>query len=241
MQGAAAYIKDIMKYAICNNGFWIDYETGVAFGSSNALATRPLVNDLTSFHAMFCGKRGDTRVETGLGGTSYGWWYTYADEEGSTIDRPFGLDEDGSFVWPSVLPTAGIKGKAIFKGSNPYAALSFDLVDGDDTPANINSWGGVCVVYNSNGPIKFAIKPSNEVAVTGYNNPAIILPSSNSKNVILDASWSDFKQDEGWGIEGVATSTVMANASKAGFTFTGTAGGSTSFIIYAFGKKGTCE
>lgn len=206
---------------------------------------KPLVGEPACTNAMFCGKRGDIQVETTVGKDNYGWWYTYTDDaDGGTtkITWPHGFDEYDSFVWPSVYATAGLKAKVSFgKGTKyPYAGLGFDLVDAKDTPADISSWGGMCVIYNTAQPLYLQVKPTNEAATTGYNNPMAVLPSTNSKNSIIDIDWSFFQQEEGWGEE-VSTASVLKKASKITFKLAGNAGTDNTFIIYAIGKKGTCE
>ncbi len=207
--------------------------------------TKPLVGEPACKNAMFCGKEGDIQVETTVGKSNYGWWYTYTDDgDGGTtkITWPFGFDENDSFVWPSVLETAGLKAKVTFgKGYEyPYAGLGFDLVDAKDSYADITDWDGMCVIYNTAQPLYLQVKPTAEKATTGYNNPMAVLPSTDSKNAIIDIDWSLFQQEPGWGKE-VTTASVLKKASKITFKLSGEAGTSNTFIIYAIGKKGSCE
>jgi len=207
--------------------------------------TKALTGELACKNAMFCGKEGDTRVETTVGDENYGWWYTYTDkgDGGNTkITWPNGYDDDDSFVWPSVLATAGLKAKVTFGTAidYPYAGLGFDLVDADDSYADITDWDGLCVIYNTAQPLYLQVKPTAEKATTGYNNPRAVLPSTDSKNKIIDIDWSFFTQENGWGKE-VTTASVLKKASKITFKLSGEAGSSNTFIIYAIGKKGTCD
>ena len=198
-------------------------------------------------NAMFCGKQGDERVETGLATNDYyGWWYAYTDsgEDGdSKITWPHGLDANGYFVPPSVLATAGIKGKVNFGSAYdyPYVGVGFNLVDDQGTGGNISSWDGLCVIYYALNPMYLEIQPENDKNVTAYNNPKAILPASvNGENMIADVDWGYFVQEDGWGKE-VSTATVLKKARAIAFKLMGEPGSSNTFIIYAIGKKGTCS
>lgn len=233
------------------NGEVVKDEEGNTVVEMELVATAPtktLSDELNCSNAMFCGKDGDGRVETTVGDKDlnmYGYWYTYTDEKdaGTTaFSWPYDFDENGSFVGNSVSKVAGIKGKVTFGKTidYPYAALAFNLVDDEDNSADISKWGGLCAIYNSSQPIYLQVKPSDEKATTGFNDPMAILPSTNGKNVIIDISWDLFQQETGWGTE-VSTAAVLKKASKIAFKFSGKPGSSNSFIIYAIGKKGTCE
>ena len=198
-------------------------------------------------NAMFCGKRGDDRVETGLAVNDYyGWWYSYTDtgkKGNSKINWPHGLDVNGYFVPPSVLATAGIKGKVDFGSAYeyPYVGVGFNLVDDNGTGGNISDWDGLCVIYYALNPMYLEIQPQDDENVTGYNNPKAILPASVSgANMIADIDWGYFVQEEGWGKE-VSTSAVLKKARAIAFKLTGEPKSSNTFIIYAIGKKGTCS
>ena len=198
-------------------------------------------------NAMFCGKQGDERVETGLATNDYyGWWYAYTDsgENGdSEIKWPHGLDANDYFVPPSVLATAGIKGKVNFGSAyeHPYVGVGFNLVDDKGTGGNISGWDGMCVIYYALNPMYLEIQPQDDKNVTGYNNPKAILPASvDGANMIADIDWGYFVQEDGWGKE-VSTSTVLKKARAIAFKLTGEPGSSNTFIIYAVGKKGTCS
>ena len=207
-------------------------------------------NDLTCSNALFCGKRGDARVNTGFSDATdtYGWWYTYTDDhEGgnSKITWPHGLNEYKDFVPPSVLATAGIQG-TVKMGNNykyPYAGLGFNLKNESQSPVDITSWDGMCVVYYASHPMYLEIHAANEDDVTGYNNPKAILPSSldyNNHNLIADIDWNYFVQEEGWGKE-ASLSSVLQKAGSISFKFTGEQETSYGFIIFAIGPKGTCS
>ena len=215
----------------------------------------PMVNakkagTLSCNNAMFCGGRGDYRVNTGFSDASdtYGYWYTYTDEHngGNTaFTWPEGVDSYGSFVYPSVLATAGIKGK-VKMGSKyefPYGGLGFNLKNESMDGVNINGWDGLCVVYYASKPMYLELHPANEETVTGYNNPKAVLPSSldyGNSNLIADIDWNYFVQAAGWGKE-ITLSSVLKSTASIAFKFTDEPGSTYDFIIFAIGKKGTCS
>ena len=206
--------------------------------------------DLTCGNALFCGKAGDVRVNTGFSDATdtYGWWYTYVDDASggnSKFTWPHGLNAFGDFVPASVLETAGIQG-SIKLGDTyeyPFGGLGFNLKNESQSPVNITDWDGMCVTYYATQPMYLEIHAANEERVTGYNNPKAILPSSfefSNKNLIADIDWNYFVQEEGWG-EKVDLSSVLEKAGSISFKFTGEQESTNSFIIFAIGPKGTCS
>ena len=204
-----------------------------------SISVTKITGTVSCSSAMFCGKMGDTRVMTGYtGGTEGGWWWTAADENGTSFYWPYGLDEWDSFVGASVMPYGGIHGSVDFMGTDAWAKMAFNVKD-PAVAVDISNWSGLCIIYQADAPISLQVVPLNSKTVTGYNDPSAILPAT-TQPALANLTWSQFTQAEGWEIS-VATSTVVKSVESIGLKFTGASGESLTFSLIAIGKYNTCK
>lgn len=201
---------------------------------------------------LWSGDQGVYKIETGFGdGTDddqSGYWYNYSD------DMDGGMSE---ITWPAPLGN-GFSDDAldqvidycggvcatfkVAKGSidyDPFVGIGFNLVDGNQTPADASSWGGLCIGYNA------SIAPSLELgfgdskdAALKYDNPFKSLAKSTA-GTITKVAWSDFKQ-AGWGktnggevISATDAPTILAAVK---FKFQAKDGTTGNFNIMSIGK-----
>lgn len=218
-------------------------ESSSSVNSSNISVSEINTSSYNCSKAMFCGKSGDTRVETGFndGTKSYGYWYEY-DDSGNGGNSSFTWQYGGTaddFVQKSVSAYGGIKGTASIGNAyeNAYVGLGFDIGGRNLKGYNISGWNGVCVIYQSTAPLQLELHVANEATVTKYDNPIAVLPQGNSSSTtyLADIPWSAFTQG-GWG-NPITTTTATQSTAMIAFKFTE----NNSFAIFAFGKYGTCK
>ena len=170
---------------------------------------------------MWCGPKGDERVETGLGiDDTYGYWYPYDDGVSSELT----LSDDSYGLVGSV--TVG-------EGESPYAGIGFNITGEDQLGADVTAFGGLCIVYSSSAPLRLELGVENELDVTGGYNYGVNLPQSDSV-IVKDFAWEKFNQP-GWGDIGESETLTKLAAIKLKFSESG------DFAVYSIGRQGTCK
>ena len=231
--------------------------SSVASGSDEPASVYPVlktstVSSINCSKAMYCPQdcrhTSETvrcgKVYTGLddGSDTQGYLWTYTDYDSN--------GGSSSFYWPKGESGFGfevnsrdnlgyLKGTARF-GSGyeyPFARIGFHI-KGENSPANIASWNGMCLIYTATQDFYITLKFDGGETKTGYDNYQAKIPAASSKTLV-NASWDDFVQ-EGWG-KAVSKSTALSSATIIEFSFKGNAGTSNSFEFYAIGKNGTCN
>ena len=193
-------------------------------------------------NAMFCGKRGDTYVKTGFGN---GYWYYYGDyNDGGSSSFTWTYGGTAStFVEKSVMPYGDIKGKtSLGGGADAYLGLGFNVTGDSKKGANISSWKGLCVIYQSTAPFFLEVQDASGGSLTGYNDYKVALPTGKKANTayLANVLWSDFSQEEGWG-KVASKDEVLESTSSISFKFTNATSSTNIFAIIAVGKYGTCK
>lgn len=175
-----------------------------------------------------------------------GWWFDYNDDidgGNSEISFPSEIKEDknGNFFGPLIDAYDGIKASVSFGDGYdyPFVGLGFTIVSADYEGADISSWKGICIVYQSSMEIEIHLNPVDERNMTAFNDYRVIVPSSMSMSN-MDFSWANFEQESGWG-RIVNISTVLANTATITLVFNGTAGENGEFFIQSIGRQGTCK
>lgn len=156
------------------------------------------------------GADGIYKIDTGFGDGSEsdpsGYWYSYADDKdggASTVTWPVatGNDYDETALDPIIDHCQGVCGTyTLNKGTltyKPFVGIGFNLVDGDQTPTNATSWGGVCIAYSVGvgASLEMGLGDEGDQNI-GYDNPYITLPKT--EGAVVEKTWADFKQ-AGWG------------------------------------------
>ena len=175
-------------------------------------------------------------------------WFKYDDKEDkgtSSIVFPDGYDPDehGGSFGPLIKANGGIKASVVFGDGwdFPYAGLAFHVadVDGYTEVADLTTWGGVCVVYQSDISFQIELVVKNEASVTERNNfMASVVRSDRMTSVHL--GWDKFKQESGWGRK-VSQSEVLTQMQTIRLKFWGKAGTSGNFVIQSIGMYGNCN
>ena len=185
------------------------------------------------------------RVYTGFENLTAGYWYDYNDEnDGGTskITYPEDIEENtyGNFFGPLVEAYLGVKGHVTLgEGYEyPYAGLGFNVLNENQDGADISSWGGIVVKYESTIGFAVELAVEDEKLVTAYDNFQARLPKSPIVSEIV-LPWSKFKQG-GWGSL-VDINKVLAKTAAIRFKFEGPAGTSGDFRIISIRsiKKGS--
>ena len=197
---------------------------------------------LSSCTSMWCGQNEEYFVfisDT----TSSHWWFRTdeADDGTSTFTWPVQLGKDNSLD-PVINGMLALSG-TITMGDGydyPYSTLGFFLDDEDTTASYaIDSWGGICISYQSTIMMSLQIVPNDEATLTEFNNYSATLAKSQTKTTV-DLPWTKFRQQSGWGID-VDQELILAQVNHIQLMFQGKAGTTGDFAIYAIGKKGTCR
>ncbi len=221
---------------------------GVALASAAGVPTATTATE--SFHWL--GTSDGERVITGVGAVgsededNSGYWYYYDDSNDGG---------DSKFTWaaelgnayaansfePVITAAGGISGTATIGTAYKYAYLGvgFNLVNGDQSGADVNVWNGICVTYTSSAAFKLELGEYGEGDKTAatydaYNSYVSALAASSTAKTV-DLAWSKFAQASGWGTT-VAWTTYVQSIYAIKFKFEK----SSSFNILEVGSAGTC-
>ena len=114
-----------------------------------------------------------------------GYWYDFNDEnDGGTskITYPEDIEENtyGNFFGPLVETYLGVKGHVTLGDGYeyPYAGLGFNVLSENQEGADISSWGGIVVKYESTVGFAVELGVEDEKLVTEYDNFQARLPKS---------------------------------------------------------------
>ena len=177
----------------------------------------------------------DGRVNTGSDDLTSGYWYNYSDDnDGGTSRLVFPADVEantyGNFFGPLIEAYSGIKAHvSLGDGYDyPYAGIGFNIWNENQDGADISSWGGIVIGYESTIGFRAEVGVENEGNVTAYDSYSAVVPKAPSgKEMVLP--WARFEQG-GWGIE-ADWNYVLAHASTIRLKFEGIAGTSGDFRI----------
>ena len=190
---------------------------------------------------MWCGSSGVTNVNTGLENVS-GLWFFYTDTS-SGGNSEYTWPADPHEGWETVIQKCdgGICGVATLGQAYmyPYMGVGF-LLANDETgkSSDIKSWGGICVTYSSERPMRIAIHPKDSVQqLLDYDDYRVNLPKG--ENVTKNFAWSEFNQD-GWGTP-YDRDKLLTEVETINFVYENAIGESSKFNITKVGKYGTCK
>lgn len=195
---------------------------------------------------LWCGLDGTTWVDTDFArdDDNAGFWYQYtdiADAGTSKFTYPSDIEKDeyGSLISPTVNIYNGIKASILFGDgySYPYAGFAFEVADWG-AGADISSWGGICLVYQSTIGFSIELGVEEEATVTGFDNYMASVAKSSSITA-KDFPWSKFMQT-GWG-KAAEQEDVLAKVTSIRLRFSGTAGNGGDFFIQSIGRLGRCN
>ena len=205
---------------------------------------------------IWCGPALEIRanlVEYDDGTDTYGYWYNYNDNKqtkdggpgSSRIEWPVELGNEfaDDAVDPVVSTCKGMCGMAVFEGTYeyPFVGIGFNLAGKTQAPVYATDWGGLCVVYKTNGVAPMIeLMTLDEAVLTGYNNYRYMLKRVTSGTETIDIEWSKFRQEMGWGEE-ADLSDVVSRLSAIKVKMADGAGSSGYFNIISIGRYGTCN
>ena len=190
------------------------------------------------------------KVDTGFGDGSEsdesGYWYSYADDADggkSAITWPVatGNEYAPDALDPIIEHCGGVCGTfSLSKGTltyKPFVGIGFNLVDGNQTPADASAWGGVCITYtvDAGATLEMGLGDAGDAAI-GYDNPFVTLPKATTATTV-EKTWADFKQ-AGWGSGKITGSEAAANLAAIKFKIQAADGTTGNFNIMSVGANG---
>ena len=187
-------------------------------------------------NVMWCGAAHQPTVKTDLGDNSGSIWFFYTDDAN---------DGTSEYTWPTEWENVynvcdGICGMATLGDGYmyPYMGVGFFVVDSESS-GDVTDWGGVCVSYTSDKPMRLALHPNDELQqAMGYDDYRYNLKSGT--NVTINIPWKSFRQD-GWGIA-FDRDELLTQLQSIVFVYQDMGSGITSsFNILKVGKLGTCN
>lgn len=200
------------------------------------------------------GNAGEYKVTTGFGdggeSDESGYWYDYADDAdggASKVTWPTakGNEYSDDALDPIIDMCGGVCGTfTLSKGTltyKPFVGIGFNLVDGNQTPADASSWGGICMTYtvDAAATVEMGLGDSGDQAI-GYDNPFVSMPKASTATTVNKA-WSDFKQ-AGWGSGKVSGAEAAAKLAAIKFKIQAADGTTGNFNIMSFGAyNGGCS
>ena len=257
IEGTYYYVTGEGEYYYCYEGVWIG-EYGNTYPETVPSSSSTVIS--TGCGDLWCGLNGDERVLTGkdAGAGESGWWWEFNDndltDEGQGESYFYwypGLGNefsDKSFQ-PVIDYCGGVCGTAYLDPGTRvtgYIGLGFNIAGGKTEggakqAANVSSWGGICVVYYSTGPMTVILGLTDaQEKYYGYDLPVKHLSASTSATV-ANIPWSAFEQD-GWAEGYTITGTeAAAQLGALKFQFSGSETDAISFNIESIGKYGSCE
>ena len=187
-------------------------------------------------NVMWCGAAHQPTVKTDLGDNSGSFWFFYTDDAN---------DGTSEYTWPTEWENVysvcdGICGMATLGDGYmyPYMGVGFFVVDAESS-GDVTDWGGVCVSYSSDKPMRLALHPNDELQqVMEYDDYRYNLKSGT--NVTVNIPWTSFRQD-GWGTA-FDRDELLTQVQSIVFVYQDMGSGITSsFNILKVGKLGTCN
>ena len=234
LEGLVAYAETLYIYLVCTNSMWIEI---TPIGNPDES-----YGDSVCGGAMWCGGPGGYNVNTGLDNVS-GFWFFYTDtSSGGNSEFTWPVDPYDK-GWDALINSCGgICGKATLGDGYmyPYMGVGF-VVANDDTgeSSDITDWGGICVTYSADKPMRIAIHPKDSVQqLLDYDDYRTELPPGT--NVTANVPWSGFHQD-GWGTP-YDQALLLTQIETVIFVYQdGSWYDAATFSITKIGKLGTCN
>lgn len=140
------------------------------------------------------------------GGNSIFDWYWSDQYDGHVAPFDVIIDACGSLCCNNVILDQGELSR------KPYALFGFQLAQNDSlqgVPVDISNWGGICVTYRSDYPIRMDLDPvslemSTDTLTSGsaiedtdldiYKWPSVVLPKTSSLEIVKCYKWNEFTQ-----------------------------------------------
>lgn len=244
--------KDWSVYQ-CQYGLWVlvaeDWDVGPVMSSSSSYNPNH-GNHLYLPNAMWRGDESIYQIETGMdnGSETSGYWFSFSDDADggmSQIIWPVNIGNDYSefALDPIIDYCEGLCGTyELNKGTltfAPFAGVGFNVAGEDDygmpVSADISSWGGICVTYSADIPVKLELVMDDpHEAELDFDHPIVLMPKA-----ITDAQkcydWSRFKQ-EGWGSGKITGEDASQKTASIRFSFAGPSGSKGKFNILSIGR-----
>ena len=208
--------------------------------NSSSSAGKGKNNDGIVCGDLWCGARHEYTVNTGY--KDGGYWVVYKDD-GNGGDSYFEwLAED--VVYPDMSANIddcdGVCGTAHmgFSYDYPYVNVGFAIDEGN-SPVDISSWDGICVVYDAEQDFYASFQPDEPFQIEMEYDDYVYLMKKGT-NVTVDIPWTEFDQ-AGWGVARDRDE-VLSRVAAIVFVFKGYGyGNAVSFNIRSVGRLGTCN
>ena len=187
---------------------------------------------------LWCGVAKDYFVNTGIADNSgsYGYWADFAwSESGTKLDSVvrYPKEKDDSSVQDALKPIidtcGGICGEMVFDSNSTYAGVYFTLTEDGETPKDISSWEGLCIIYQSVRNAVFQIEWFDDKNTIHVSEAS--LPASTDKKIV-DFVWSNFRS---------SGEKAASRAAYIDFMIYGNGKVTVPFAIYSIGRHGTCQ
>ena len=187
---------------------------------------------------LWCGAAKDYFVNTGIADNSgsYGYWADFAwSESGTKLDSVvrYPKEKDDSSVQDALKPIidtcGGICGEMVFDSNSTYAGVYFTLTEDGETPKDISSWEGLCIIYQSVRNAVFQIEWFDDKNTIHVSEAS--LPASTDKKIV-DFVWSNFRS---------SGEKAASRAAYIDFMIYGNGKVTVPFAIYSIGRHGTCQ
>lgn len=197
-----AVLPALLGFFACSDdktgGVTIDDNAVMAEGSSSSKAPDKI--DVVIGENLWNGTVGDCKVKTDS--DESGYWYIWSDDVdggASRIEFPVAIGNDYSndVYEPVIDECKGFCGTIEFGNTpNPEAGVGFLVADYGKT-ADISSWGGLCITYSSDVPLRISIVSELTDNSDIKSMPQIYLPSSlqadaSESTITQCARWHDF-------------------------------------------------
>ena len=178
-----------------------------------------------------------TGHDAGLG--SSGYWYDFTDEQ-SFFTWPVPKDDDSITFLPIIEACGGMCGTVSLvvgsSGDDAYVGIAFQVA-GDNRPADISDWGGLCISYSSDLTITL-LMGFGEVMdeFICWDRPMVkLVPGTEIKACY---AWTDFKL-RNWGCKHkMPVEDAIKSVAYLNFEFNDTVDRTGSFNITRIAKYG---
>ena len=187
---------------------------------------------------LWCGAAKDYFVNTGIADNSgsYGYWADFAwSESGTKLDSVvrYPKEKDDSSEQDAFKPIIdtcrGICGEIAFDSISSHAGVYFTLTEDGETPKDISSWEGLCIIYQSVRNAVFQIEWFDDKNTIHVSEAS--LPASTDKKIV-DFVWSNFRS---------SGEKAASRAAYIAFMIYGNGKVTVPFAIYSIGRHGTCQ
>ena len=195
-------------------------------GSSPKGSSNPLCGNL------WCGPDHDKTVNTGFddGTNTSGIWKTF-DDQGEGGSSLISLNEDNE-------QCSGLCGEVLIGNSlvsNPYAGLYFNLVNASGSGANISSWQGLCITYQS-----FDKRPKIELVHQRGDEVASFVVYLDTDKYSANISWNDFLQEKKGTQVSLGRDAFLSQVASIKIYWQDAAAEPAQFVISTIGTYGSC-